>query len=485
MGRVRNPVSFSNHFNIPTGTLEAAGAFDPILNADSRLFIDPVLLGESGVPEAVQGAHRLRRHFESLVRLLTTSGSPGDSPFRAARRLMRYREVAATCLGYGASTTGSGLGDKLTDALLKTAKEIIDLGVRDPEMFVLLPFLEENVGPDRVSDITTNIILPELSSFTERVLSPLHVPLTPHTIATRTYRLPTNPFGRRPILLVPHDCLRVLPIATDWDSVAAAAAHNEALRSRVNAHIAEIMKSATERDKTVVREQARASREAVEALLDAVRAVPRSSYDIVADMLGVALPSKAAALTQQHPLTLCLRPGATADEIWEVVRAICSHFSHLLERRDIWRLLWHNSKPRKEGAAQLLFFAIASSYCRANNLDLTPEAETGRGPVDFKISQGHAHRFLVEIKLSTNPKLVPGFSTQLELYKQGEDTIHALYLVIDVGKLGDKDQKLLDLRAKALQERGIASEILFVSALPRPSASKADTSEDLSESDDP
>jgi len=29
-----------------------------------------------------------------------------------------------------------------------------------------------------------------------------------------------------------------------------------------------------------------------------------------------------------------------------------------------------------------------TSYCQANNLDLSPESDAGRGPVDFKISQG-------------------------------------------------------------------------------------------------
>jgi hypothetical protein len=122
----------------------------------------------------------------------------------------------------------------------------------------------------------------------------------------------------------------------------------------------------------------------------------------------------------------------------------------------------------------MLLFVVASSYCSANNLDLTPEAETGRGPVDFKISAGGHGRFLVEVKLSTSSRLLSGYTTQLELYKKGEAVERALYLVVDVGELGDKDQKLLDLRAKALAEKKAASEVTFVNAQPRPSASKAE-----------
>jgi hypothetical protein len=72
--------------------------------------------------------------------------------------------------------------------------------------------------------------------------------------------------------------------------------------------------------------------------------------------------------------------------------------------------LYHAGSPRPEKAAQRLFFAIAYAYCKANNLDVTPEADTGNGPVDFKVSLGFTGRVLVEIKLSTNTKLVRGYT---------------------------------------------------------------------------
>lgn len=73
------------------------------------------------------------------------------------------------------------------------------------------------------------------------------------------------------------------------------------------------------------------------------------------------------------------------------------------------------SKPRPESMSQMLFYMIASVYCKINNLDITPEAETGRGPVDFKVSSGFSDRVLVEVKLSSNPGLLHGYTTQLEL----------------------------------------------------------------------
>src|SRR5262245_38374346 len=125
MATTRRPVSFSRHFGIRTTVLAAAGAFDPILNADSRLFIDPLLLSASATPEAQQAAKRIRTHFEKILWLLSASKADDDVPWRAARKLMRYKEVAATCLGYGtASTAGSALGPAMSASLLKTTKQI-------------------------------------------------------------------------------------------------------------------------------------------------------------------------------------------------------------------------------------------------------------------------------------------------------------------------------------------------------------------------
>src|SRR6202008_2938636 len=98
--------------------------------------------------------------------------------------------------------------------------------------------------------------------------------------------------------------------------------------------------------------------------------------------------------------------------------------------------LYHQGSPRPEKAAQRLFFAVAHAYCKANDIDLTPEADTGNGPVDFKMSSGFTGRVLVEIKLSTNPKVVAGYAKQLETYKEAEETTRGFYVMIDVGQMG-------------------------------------------------
>ena len=47
MAKVRDPILFSTHFGLDTEVLGCAGLVDPLLDVDTPLFIDPVLLDKS------------------------------------------------------------------------------------------------------------------------------------------------------------------------------------------------------------------------------------------------------------------------------------------------------------------------------------------------------------------------------------------------------------------------------------------------------
>jgi hypothetical protein len=94
------------------------------------------------------------------------------------------------------------------------------------------------------------------------------------------------------------------------------------------------------------------------------------------------------------------------------------------------------------------------------------------GPVDFKVSVGFQGRVLVEIKLSTNTKLVAGYSRQLEAHKGAEETTRGFYVVLDVGGMGEKDDRLIALKNRMAEEGHPVSPIIFIDGARRPSASK-------------
>jgi hypothetical protein len=52
---------------------------------------------------------------------------------------------------------------------MQTAKAIVDLGIDDPDLFVAMGLFEEGIGPDRISDMATNVIFPDLIAFNTRI----------------------------------------------------------------------------------------------------------------------------------------------------------------------------------------------------------------------------------------------------------------------------------------------------------------------------
>src|SRR6266851_1057913 len=444
MAKVSHPTLFSDAYGLKPKALSDLGILDPILNMDTRLFIDPLLLEVSAHDEiSVDARRRYENHFTKLAKLLSASKEINDVPWRNARELMRFSEIRGTCLGYGEATIhGTGMGAQLTEHVLRTAKEIVDLGIDDPDFFALLALFEAGIGPDRISDMVTNIILPDLVAFNARVLGQLKVPPESFQLRGGMVKLARNPCENPvgPVILVPDDVLKPLPIAVDWDGVASCAAENDALRQRVNADVGAIWQAKTAKQKAEFRDIVLSSKRAAMAILDTIKAVERSGYDLVADPKGLTRWLVAArAVAGKYPLAIASPAALTLDEVERIVAAIVDQFQLLVEKKGLAKEFWFENKVRGEKAAQRLFFAVADTYCRANNLDVTPEADSGVGPVDFKFASGYNARVLVELKLSSNTKLVHGFTTQLDAYKGAEQTTRATYLVIDVGGLGDKD----------------------------------------------
>jgi hypothetical protein len=159
---------FSQNFKIKRGALEKAGLLDPILNSDTKLFIDPLLISSSGNKLISKDAFRaLKEGFSEIVRLIAASQQQNDAAWRAAAKRLDLQERPETGLGYGgASTSGASRPDEIKQTVLATAKDIVTLGENDPQIISLMGLFEEGVGPDTISDLTTNLILAQLCQLT-------------------------------------------------------------------------------------------------------------------------------------------------------------------------------------------------------------------------------------------------------------------------------------------------------------------------------
>lgn len=482
MGKISNPISFTEHYGIDPKELENRGILDPTLNADTKLFIDPLLLHDSSHPEIATGARdTYEAHFGKIIKFLAKAKRPTDVAWKSATRLLTFPEIPWTCLGYGSQTvSGSGSGTEMTAQYIETARQIVELGIEDPDLFVAMALFENGVGPDRISDMTTNVILGDLLRLNERILPEIGVPTQEMTLRLKngqsfSARLAVNPYIGKvdPVILVPSDILRDLPIATDWSDVADAASKNSELRNRVNFEIARMWRVKSRKDKGEIRRWALADKESFETFMEMLRGANPKAYDLHGDPLGEIFWRKvAAALAEKEPLKIEAPAKMDIAGVEAVVGQIVEQFRFLIEDRRFSEELYHQGKPRPEIAAQRLFFAVAHAYCKANDLDLTPEAETGNGPVDFKVSAGFSGRVVVEIKLSRNPKIIDGYTKQLEAYKTAEETMSGFYVIVDVGQIGKKDQRLLATKNAASGRGEATSPIYFIDGSRKVSASK-------------
>jgi len=480
-------ITFADKFGVDENWLQSKGVLNPTIDVDTPLFIDPFLLPESRHQEFSECAfNAYEAHFSEIFTLILKSQSKGDKLWKAALKKFKKSEakgMSGTCLGYAKhSTKGRAFGPVLSQRALEWANEVIELGVKDPELFSSMSVFEEGIGADLISDMVASITLECILKFNNRIYSEIEaelgvkVPRQVVKLDKRDALLPINPMSNdgSPLILLPTDILKHLPMMDDATSLRDVAEENGELRDRVNEHITDIFKIRTKQEKAIIKDRAMENSAAFQTLLDLLKILEKKPYDTVNDPLGL-LEWRINAQNAVAFHKLDIDDDETLprlQRIENVVSKIIEQFQTLIEDNRLSRTLYANDQPRHERYAQLLFYAISVAYCDANDLDISPEADAGAGPIDFKFSTGK-DKVLVEIKLSTNSQIVKGYEKQLEAYKNAEGAAKGHYVVIDVGKLGKKWEKLQKIVAEN-PKFAKHKKIYLIDGSVKPSASKID-----------
>jgi hypothetical protein len=246
---------------------------------------------------------------------------------------------------------------------------------------------------------------------------------------------------------------------------------NAQIRERVNKFLGGIVTPTIVERKRALRSAALGSPADFDFFLAAVKDNV-SNYDPNLDALGyyrlkAIVANGFPGLKQATSYDLKLGP----DEIMRVVNDTIAQFKRHVESGNLWEELWIGSKPKKERASQLIYYAIADAFCKANDLDISPEANMGGGPIDFKFSSGYRARVLVEMKRSAGT-VVHGYEKQLEFYKTASQSDFGVFVIIDYGDLGTKLNEVRRIRDERLKKGERASEIVVIDATRKTSASK-------------
>lgn len=470
-------ILISSYFGANPETLKSLGVFDAVIGIDTRLFLDPHLLKKTKVPEFKNSRRKIEKYYSDIIRLLLASKINGDVAWRQALQRLTFKEIHGVSMGYGVhSGDGNAIGTTLASRLIGTASEIIEMGIKDPEIFELLGLFEEDFGADRLSDMTIVIIKDDIYRYTQRIANTLNIKSIIEVKSNDiVYNLPKHPYRSEPLLLLPMVLLRDLPVALTWDGIDHVVATNQELRDRLNELIGLTWKNKI--TKRQLRDFIFTNKENIETLLSAYKGSSASYYDFENDPAGEVVWYRIGKEFAEHsPLSLQLRPDATIEELERIIKEIIYQFKKLIEvnglEEHLYTKVGSEFKPRHERFSQRLFYAVADSYCKANNLDISREPDAGSGPVDFKLSRGYTNRVLVELKLSSNSRLINGYRRQLPAYQESENTKRSFYVVLKVTKSDKQIKELIELESKIVRGGKKAPKVIVIDAEPKPSASK-------------
>lgn len=184
---------------------------------DVKLFVDPQAFTILPSPWAHECVALIQDFFERIIEAIG-----GGRHAHAQAMLSALREPNDTHLGLSKGVSrGSGLGDELADKVMDslTGSSAVASGLlKDLEDTALLV---DGIGPDRISDITTNIIREQLLNFTIEACDYYGIPTEPAVSSGPIWNATTQTwheqFVRRPIalgkplLLVPKSIVRASP----------------------------------------------------------------------------------------------------------------------------------------------------------------------------------------------------------------------------------------------------------------------------------
>jgi hypothetical protein len=470
---------FTTAFGVSRGS--ADDWYDPFLERDTLLFVDPFLIAEDDDPHWQALHEKLVGFFNHALELIAKSyGNEHSQHWKKAAHLFRFPEPPEFCLGYGHNSIhGHGSGRKLGQTMLHGAMEAISEGITHVDHMEDIALFGGGIGADLISDIACNVLKADFIEYTQEVANRHSVKMeqvpTRHPSWSQRFLkwdpgrkvlLPRNPNETFGVLLVPHRFLRELPTldpAEFWEY--AYDNFNDDLRTALNYEIAR------NADMGRIRETVRRRPDLVRRYIMQRILSPPSAYDVARDpRYKHRWFDDARALASAFSTT---KPGTETD-VPAFVRQLCTDFKHSVEHRG-WSLLWDGDKSRRETHAQVLFGMSVVHACRAADVDVSPEADVGVGPVDFKFSQGWRKRALVELKLAKSTSFWRNLDKQLPAYLEAERIAEGFFVIVQYTD-NDVESKSVKLVTEALEKvnksEGTSIEPIFVDARKKRSASK-------------
>jgi len=474
-------IYFSDVFQIEKSILEKYGAFNISLITDLPLFIDPFLLFASDKTEY----KALHNNILKYLRFLKDKSSK-VLPKALVKSLYCFHEVEQNWLGFCTQgNTGQGLGlefaNELNNNLEFIFKNFGNEQITECSHLEKLCLIADRVGKDKISDFTTNLIKEYLLSYTEEFAKKyLKTSFTKFVSINEVYfdynfgrwmpKAFTLPYYKNDyVLLTPKDILtkdetwiNKNDFRKDFDEIPNAI-ENDVLRAQINEYFHSMLPQNDEPTRDEHNKAVSYTVKKYPQLIDyfikykednRVEGIEKSktkvneSKSIYIDQFGIVI-DLLESLTDFYKVR---------ESTSEATLKRINFFKDVIENKGGYKCFYHNNIPiKKEEDLQILFrFTWFNT-----NFDVGREANDGRGPVDYKISQG-TDKTLVEFKLAKSSSLKRNLDKQLDIYKKASDAetgffvilyfsleeyIRTIGIINDLGMKENKNIILIDARA--------------------------------------
>lgn len=345
--------------------------FDPILHQDTLLFIDPFSVFKSQDELFKDSYSEIMYFFQQAFELIAHSGGvKSHLSYKKAESMLLFPEVNAICLGYSNSQQGSGTGLKWARTLTYNISKIIAKGVMHISHFEELGIFCEGIGPDRLSDMTANLLKIRLIRYTQKICNLYNVPMKKQRVqnayfdykykrwCSDEYLLPVNPYKKNsPILLLPKNFLNVLP-EINSDDFSETIQLAERLRNDFNYEVDINL------DKEAITKIAIDNYDLVKEYIDIVEKREVKPFgDLMKQTLHYVWYGLSKNISINNPFTF---DSIVNDEtFFEKINKFVNYYKEFIEFRSGYKLLWNDIKnaPRSEEDVQLLFKGILDEHC--------------------------------------------------------------------------------------------------------------------------
>jgi hypothetical protein len=447
-------VYFSDVFKCHPDDLERYGALNVSLVADLPLFIDPFLLFHSKKPE-YQNIHR---GMIDYIAFLKERACEGAVSLPLLKLWYTFPEVKQNWLGWSLQgNDGRGLGLKFARSLHKNlnavfanfGKEEVNVGAHIEKVCLI----NSGVGRDNISDFTTNLAKQYLLEYTQ-TFTKEHLPRSlrgrfavkkvafnyeTRAWESRTFTLPKH--NGDYVLLTPEDILTKDEIWINRDDLLHNYDHivdsipNDQLRAQIDGYFQSALQKRKKKEEEPTAKEIEKAREKVlvrfpEILDYFIAEREEHGNKAVKNSLTRVEKTKGLFVEQVTELIKLLQKKSFYNiegDSYEAAFKRVQFLKQVIEHNDGYRFFWMKSQPVERERDLQLIFRLTWFETR---FSVDSEVNNGRGPVDYKISDGAKDKSLVEFKLASNKKLRDNLENQVEVYKRANFTEKTVKVII-------------------------------------------------------